>query len=270
MARVYVQLARFGGMSLGEGMREARRAAQQALEIDPNLAIGHVALGWVQRTADWDWRGALRSFNRARELAPDDCAIMGDAAVLLLNIGQIDEAVRLARAGAARDPLNARAQASLGYVLALAGRSEEALPPIRRAIELAPAIDEAHSHLARALLRLGRIDEAEQAANLEPHDAYRWNVQSLILAKRGRTAESERVFNQFQAKYRDEMPGYIAVSLAMRGQTDQAFEWIERAIALRDSSIPWFKTNSYLESLRSDPRWDKFLHRLGLADEQLK
>ncbi len=265
MARIYVQLGRFGGMPIQDAMREARTAAQRALELEPDQATGLVALGWVQRTADWDWRAARRSFQRALELAPGNASIMGDVAVFYFNTGRVTEATTLARQAVERDPLNARAQASLGFILNLNGDWELALAPLRQAVALAPSIEEVRSHTARALSALGRLDESAAVAEQEPNEAYRLIARAFIPGPAADAALAE-----FVAKYGEEMPGYVANIHGIRGEVDPAFAWFERALARRDAAVVWVKTNVNNRSLRADPRWPDFLRKVGLADDQLK
>ncbi len=265
MARIYVQLGRFGGMPIQDAMREARTAAQRALELEPDQATGLVALGWVQRTADWDWRGARRSFQRALELAPGNASTMGDLAVYYFNTGRVAEATTLARQAVERDPLNARAQASLGFILNLNGDWEQALAPLRQAVALAPAIEEVRSHLARALSALGRLDESAAMAEQEPNEAYRLAARAFLPGRQADLALAE-----FIAKYGDDMPGYVANIYGIRGEIEPAFAWFERALARRDAAVAWVKSNINNRSMHADPRWPVFLRRVGLADDQLK
>ena len=81
----------------GVGFPRARMAAERAIELEPNLAEGYTALGWVQNQADWDWKGAEASFGRALELAPGSTLAMNGAATLAGNLGRLDEAVALFR-----------------------------------------------------------------------------------------------------------------------------------------------------------------------------
>jgi Tfp pilus assembly protein PilF len=238
--------------------------------LNPEQVAALVALGWVQRTADWDWNGARRSFRRALELAPTSASVMGDAAVLFYNLGLVEEGIALARRAVLLDPLNARAQVGFGFILSNAGRWEECLVPLRQAVALSPSIEEARSHIARALLMVDRIDEAETAGRDEPNEAYRWNAQAKILFRRGRIAEGEKLLADFKAKHGGQMPSYVAGNYATRGELEEAFRWCEVALAQRDAGMPWLKTNSYLRPLRGDPRFEALLRRMGLADDQLQ
>ena len=62
----------------------------------------------------------------------------------------------------------------------------------------------------------------------------------------------------------------IAEAYAYRGDKDQAFEWLERARRQRDPGLPQLRKDPLFENLHADPRWNAFLHTMGLADDQLK
>jgi hypothetical protein len=56
----------------------------------------------------------------------------------------------------------------------------------------------------------------------------------------------------------------IAQVYAFRGETDRAFEWLERAYSKRDSGLSAFKVDVMMKSLKSDPRYAALLKRMRL------
>jgi tetratricopeptide (TPR) repeat protein len=54
-------MAGYDLMDQREGYPRARVDAQQAIALDPNLAAGYLALGWVQMKQDWDWKSTEAS-----------------------------------------------------------------------------------------------------------------------------------------------------------------------------------------------------------------
>lgn len=64
LSKSYLQAAR-----ADEVIGEARAAANHALEFDPNLSEAYCALGMIQGTYDYDWKGAEKSFHR-HKLSP--------------------------------------------------------------------------------------------------------------------------------------------------------------------------------------------------------
>jgi hypothetical protein len=51
---------------------------------------------------------------------------------------------------------------------------------------------------------------------------------------------------------------------ARLGQTDLALEWLEKAYRSRQHDLAFLKVNPQLDSLRSDPRFQDLLRRIGL------
>ena len=61
----------------------------------------------------------------------------------------------------------------------------------------------------------------------------------------------------------------IADVYAYRGDKDRAFEWLERARRQRDG-LGFMRGDPFFANLHEDPRWDVFLRKMVLADDQLK
>jgi len=63
------------------------------------------------------------------------------------------------------------------------------------------------------------------------------------------------------------MPYQIALVHAYRGETDEAFEWLDRSYAVRDTGMAWFLRNDpFLANIKSDPRYAALLRRMKLPE----
>ena len=62
----------------------------------------------------------------------------------------------------------------------------------------------------------------------------------------------------------------IAEVYGYRNDKDRAFEWLERARRQRDAGLSALRPDTLLTNLHDDPRWNAFLRKMGLADDQLK
>jgi Tfp pilus assembly protein PilF len=267
-ARCYTLLVRYNGMPFAEGFQQARTAAERALAIDPELPQGHAALGWVQRTADWNWNGAEKSFRRALALAPQNAEIIGDAAVVVFNRGRIGEAMELGRRAVELDALNASAHLVLSVILrSEPGHYDEAERTIKKAIELAPQAAEYHASLSRLQAYDGHFADAAVNADLEPIESYRLYAQATLGFLRHDRTAGQAALDTLIARYSDRLAFYIARVYASARQNDQAFAWIERAEKQGDSGLAWVKTDVSMKLLRGDPRWAALLQRMNLADE---
>ena len=270
LARLYTLMARYEGMVPGDALRLARSAAQRALALEPALPIGLDALGWVQRTADWDWRGAEKSFRQALATNPSDAVYLRDTSAILATIGRSEDAVRLAREAVRLDPLNGEGHHFLALYLIHMGSYAEATAEARRAVELSPQAAEYRTHLSMVLCMDGKVTEAAKVAEEEPSEPFRLVARGLALAHGGRRAEAVRTADEFAAKYGDSLAVYTAIMHAALGDYDRAFAYLDRSLAARAPGTPWVKLNRYFYPMHQDPRWSELMHRLGLSDDQLK
>ncbi|HVT73884.1 MAG TPA: tetratricopeptide repeat protein [Lacunisphaera sp.] len=274
----WVELAHAGGVLSGYGnTREevegsyalARRAVERALVLQPDLAEAHVALAELQSSRDFDWKGAVASLRRARELAPENLEVLRTAQRIAYSLGRIDEAVALGEKTVALDPVNPAARVDYGYALTSAGRYAEAEAQFRRIVELNPAAPWGHAGVSFTLSAAGRFDEAATEAVLEGNEWSRLIALSLAQFGQGKKKEADDTLAELIRKFADVAAYQIAEAYAFRPEPDGAFAWLERAWRQRDPGLTWTRVDPFLRKIRADARWQPFLHQLGLADDQL-
>ena len=253
-----------GYLSTDEGNRQARDAAQRALALDPNLPEAHAAIGIIKTNYDWDWAGADAAFQRALALDAGNVTTIRNAARLSLALGRFDEALGLERRAVELDPLNTAVHFSHCLMAHYAGKLDEAVSACKKTLEISPARPLAHAFLGRINLAQLHSQDALAAAEQEPEE---WaHLQGLALAYHalGRSKDSDAALAELIVKYATTSAFQIAEVYAFRGETDRAFEWLERAYASRDSGLAQFKGDPLLKSLEHDPRYAAFLKKMHL------
>ena len=113
----------------------------------------------------------------------------------------------------------------------------------------------------------------EEAAVSAQKDAADWARQLIVSCARWgqkRVPESDAALSELIAKVSETGAYQIAEVYAYRNDKDYAFEWLERARRQRDAGLPGLRADTLLPNLHDDPRWDAFLRKMGLADDQLK
>ena len=253
-----------------EGFALARRAADRALKLQPELAAAHLARLIVQMWYDFDWKGAAESLRRAEKVAATDPDVLAAAANVAYTFGQTEKAVELAGQAVSLDPVNAEMRIVLGFSLEGAGRYEDAIAEFRRAIELSRTTAWGYAGVGMMLLREERFDDALREAERESNEWSRLCVQAQALWGMKKNAEADAALARLIAAYADTAAYQIAEVHAYRRENDRAFEWLERAHRQRDAGLAWTRSDRSLARLHDDPRWPAFLKRVGLADEQLK
>ena len=255
------------GTPLDEGFRLAREAAEKAMQLAPDLAEAHDAMGVIRYTNDWDWKGAEASFDRARELAPGNIRVMFDAMFLLHARGRYDEAIELLRQAVEVDPLSGAVYRELAMSYFVSGRLDEAQAAIHKSLELSPRAGFSHYVHSGICLSQGRLDEALEAAQREIHDTFRLLSLAHVYHAQGRHAESDAALEELIETDADRNVAFqIAEAFAYRDDRDQAFAWLERAYTHRDAGMSMVRSSPRMRSLHGDPRWRPFLEKVGLAD----
>jgi Flp pilus assembly protein TadD len=235
-----------------------------------------VALGWILRTAEWDWRGAEQAFRRALELRSNHAETLAGAAVLLFNVGKEAEAFRLGQQAAQLDPLNAGPHIDLSLMFYFNRNWVESERSARRALQLAPDGASYHSVLGWSLMEQKRYAEAEKEIALEPDAVERVTALGLLAITRSQTAAARQCLDQLETIARTnrdaaDLQTSIAWLSAGLGDKERAFAALEHSWASRDPSVSWFRNGHYLLSeIYSDPRWGALLRKVGLTDDQLK
>ena len=249
---------------LAEGYEAARAAAMQAIALEPQLSDAHTALGWVQRSYDWDWQGAEASFLRALEVDPQNALSMNAAAILTGNLGMLDEAVELLQRAIKLDPLNVSIHRNLGLYALAAGDLTLAQLALTETLQLSPQAGLTNCWLALVRLKQQRNDEALAAALREVNEIFRLVALAVVHHAMGDAAPSDESLHELIDQHSDS-PYQIAEVLASRNEADAAFEWLERTYANRDPGLAYVKMDPLMQPLREDARWQPFLGKMRLA-----
>ena len=257
-----------GLLSIKDGYAKAREAATKVLAIDPDYAPAHARLGYIA-TADNDLAGAAQHFQRALALDPMDLDVLRASAILLGSLSRLDEALALEEAIVRRDPVNVSALFNLGLYQRKAGRFDAAIASFRTVLSLAPGRGGAHYGLGVALLLKG--DAPGALAEIEQETSEVWKMIGLPMAYHalGRKADSDAALAALIAKWEKDAPYNIAYVYAYRGEADQAFAWLDKAVEYGDPGLGDIVTENLFDKIHADPRWPAFLRKIGRAPEQL-
>ncbi len=258
-----------GLLSNKEGFAQAREAVMKALAIDPDYAPSHARLGWIAMYGEIDLAGAAQHLKHALALDPSDPDVLRNSATLLQSLGRLDDALALSEAVARRDPVNVSALFNLGLYQGYVGQLDAAIASFRTLLSLSPGRGGVHAQLGTALLLKG--DTQGALAEIEQETNEGWKMVGLPMAFHalGREADSDAALAALIAKYEKDFSFDIAYVYAFRGESDKAFEWLEKAVEYGDPGLAGIVTENLFDKIHADPRWLPFLRKLGKAPEQL-
>ncbi len=256
-----------GDLAIGEkkdAWAAAKYDAEKAVEVGPNLAEAHAALGWVRFFSEWKFSEGLAELRRANELAPANPTANDLLARVLAYVGQIQEAEKLARQAIELDPLAVVARGNLARILLAEGKLDEADAEARKAAELQPTGAASHRWQVLVAIQRGDGETALREAQLEPNEAYRRFELALAHYARGDRPAADAALSEMIARDRNLLAYQIAEVYAWRGETDKAFEWLQISFDNRDTGTLSLLIDPLTRSLRGDPRYKSMLEKIGL------
>lgn len=242
---------------------EAMAAARRSIELAPDLADGHLALAYVLFAGKLDIRGAWPSYQRAYRLGYGNADIALLYALYCSRAGRPAEAKAAVERAVLLDPLNPRAFRAQGSVAYAARRYADALPSLRRALQLNPKMDFAHSLAGNSLLGLGRTADALKEFEAEPEAQFRLTGLAIARGRMGNRVGAEKAFADLQSEVGDAAVYQQAEVLAQWGRADEAFAKLARAREVGDSGLTYAATDVMLDPLRRDQRFARLIKELN-------
>ncbi len=266
MADAYSAMADFGVASPAEMRPQAMKEARRALELDPQSAEAHAALGRAQFLFDWDFAGAERSLKRSISLDDDYMPAYQTLAWLQSARGRHAEAIAAARRALQLDPVNIARYTELAWVLSLGHRYDDALREIDRALLIDPKSFSAH--LARGWTHeaAGQPDAAF-ASYLE---AFRLRGIPEDRLRRMETVYRAEGLRGYYRRWLNQRGGGMPMSDTWRaqlyvrtGDLDRALESLEHAYQKREGALAWVNVEPSFQVLRSNARFQQIAARVG-------
>lgn len=256
---------------------QARQWAKKALELDDTLAEAYAALARVAQN-EYDWAGAEREFRRAIELNPSYALARIWYAQYLYATQRFEEAVTQAQVAQQLDPGSLFVITQAGAAYFFAGRVDGAMAIWQRARELDPTHPDVGLLPGRSYVKLGMNQEAvavlEKALIFTERDPLVLGALAHAYARVGRREEAlklvgelKRVDERLEAKGRS-IPKFAFIwAYAGLGDKEQAFAWLEKAYQERRDRVFLLNVDPLLDPLRSDPRFQDFVRRVGLPSK---
>jgi tetratricopeptide (TPR) repeat protein len=162
------------------------------------------------------------------------------------------------------DPMSVVAWHGLILLLINVGPLPAARDALNRLVEIDPR-QEIKDGVATIALFEGHAGEALSTFQGEQLD-FRYVGIAMAEHTLGHAAESQRALEILEQKYASVWAYQIAEVYAWRGETDKAFDWLERAYRQRDGGLTSIKYDRLLNSLREDPRYKALLRKLNLPE----
>jgi TolB-like protein/DNA-binding winged helix-turn-helix (wHTH) protein len=252
-------------------MPKAKQMALTALQLDDSLPDAHTSLAFVKMHYEWNFREAEQEFKRAIALDPNYSIAHHWYAYDLAAMGRMDEAVAEVKRARQTDPLSAIINTDFAEILYFARRYDEALQQARATLDLDPNFAHAHRVLERIYgekhMFPEAIAEGQRAVALSADDA--WML--LDLANTYALAGQKREMQDCLRRAANISPGGVLPQVGATaelyvalGDVDRALQVMESAYRRRDGGLILLNADPRFDSLKSDPRFQQLLQRIGL------
>jgi eukaryotic-like serine/threonine-protein kinase len=246
LAEVYYAITFWGNVPPRDAYPKAKDWARKALEYDETVGDAHAALGLVYTFYEWNWREAERALQRALELNPNSSITHMSYSWFLTLTRRHEEAVAEAETAQSLDPLSPLINAHTGFALFWARRFDESIKQLEASLAITPNFFLSHYYLSLSLLAKSRFEEAlrenQMAVELSGEAPFPTMRLISLYFEMGKEEQGEVLFTTLRDRSKQEyLPpmGFYIIHL-LRDELDQAYACFKKAFEERDSFFLWF------------------------------
>jgi TolB-like protein/DNA-binding winged helix-turn-helix (wHTH) protein/Tfp pilus assembly protein PilF len=269
LADTYTLISEYDFAPPSEAIPKARAAALKALDLDGKLAEAHVSLAAIAQNFDWDWQAADQEFRRAIALDPNYATGHHWYAEHLALLGRFDEAFPEMQRARQLDPLSLIIETDNAVFLYFARQYDPAIVQFQAVLEMEPNFPRIHI-VEYAYVQKGQFEDAladnQKWRRVDSNiTAWTWTLEAYTYGRAGRPAEARSALEKARSsKFGPIDPIALVGPYIGLGDKAQAFVWLDKAVAEHSPGVTALKVDPIYDPLRSDPRFQTILVRLGL------
>jgi Flp pilus assembly protein TadD len=235
----------------------AKEAAQTALNIDPQSASALSILGWVRVMIDQDSERGLNDLDRAVAIDPDYWVANLLRGWVLQAAGRHEESVQMMRRALELNSVSHAVNSILALYLMFAGKSADGLEVAQVLAKRFPTVDNAHGIASILSSVNGQHDEAVaygwKAMELAPHTPMMHAPLAYALAFAGRHEEARGVLTAIESSSLPQPTASLAPVYLALGERSQAIALLQDACERGVPQFAWTRDDPRLASLRGEP-----------------
>ena len=254
-----------------EAMPNARAAALTALQLDETLSEAHTSLALIAEIYDYDWPTAEKEYKRAIELDPGYATAHQWYAECLSFEGRFDEAFAESERARQLDPLSLIIATDHAAILYYSRQYDRAIEQFRSVLEMQRDSPRAHM-IVSAYVEKGRFEDAladiQNWTEIPESNPYLWGSRAYVYGRWSRREEARRALARFGQVIWNAKSDPILLRAQVYtavGRKDDAISILQRAYGVHSDALVTLKVEPGFDSLRTDPRFQDLLHRVGLA-----
>lgn len=244
----------------------AKEAAQTALNIDPQSASALSILGWVRVMIDQDCERGLDDLDRAVSIDPDYWVANLLRGWVMQAAGRNEEAVQMMRRALELNSVSHAVNSTLALYLMFAGKSIEGLELAQVLAKRFSTVDNSQGIACVLCSVNGLHDEAVafgwKAMELAPHTPMMHTPLAYALAFAGRHDEARSVLSAVESSNLPQPTASIAPVYLALGDRTKAIALLQDASERGIPQFAWTRDDPRLASLRGDPVVERLWSRI--------
>ena len=270
VAESYVLLGWNSYLPPRDAFPKGKAAAMKALELDPDLGEARTPLAAALWLHDWQWPEAQAEFRRSLELNPTYPTGNHWYAEYVMTMGRQVEAIAKMKNSQELDPLSLIISVAIGWASYMARRYDDAIEQLLRTVELDPNYPITYWILGLLYRITGRYDVAitagEKGVNLSGGSPLMRAALAHTYGMAGRPNDARQLLHDLTelAKHRYVAPHFLTGIHIGLGDNDRAMECLEKSWQERCHWLVYLHMDPSMDALRSDPRFQDLLKRVGL------
>lgn len=271
LADAYNLEASYSAKPLPTPFLRAKATALKALSLDDKLAEAHAALAAVKLWREYDWEGGELGFRKSIELNPSYATAHLWLALYLAAVERIDEALSEIKLAVDLDPLSRATNLNLARIFYFARQYDESIAQCHKTIEMFPQYLIAHRRLGIVYGEKKRFSEAEaefkKALTISPTDSETISAMAYAYSEAGRIDDARRLLEELTRFAAENYVSPYSMARVHIGldEIDNAFECLETTFQERHGILTYLKVEPMFDRIRSDPRFNDLLRRMGLG-----
>lgn len=267
LASCYGMLGESGRMPYEQAFGLQKTEALKAIALDDYLSEAHAELANTAMTLDWDWPVAEAEFHRALELNPNSATNHEKYAFYLVRTGHPSEALAEIQHSVDLDPVSGSTFHAEGFVYYFSHQYDQALDVARTVRGLKINLSDWNLLTGASYAEKEMYGDAIAAFLKSGNGAYSLGHLGNAYARAGRKQAALKLISQLEQVVQKQGVGRYEIALIYAGLGDSrnAFKWLDDAYRAHDVGLVYLKVDPCLDSLRTDPRFEDLVHRVGLA-----
>jgi len=266
-ASCYGRLGESGRMPYEEAFSRQRVEAVKAIELDDSLSEAHAELANTAMTLEWDWPTAEAEFRRSLELNPNSATSHEKYAFYLVRVGRMREAIAEMERSVDLDPVTASTFHAEGFIYYFSRQYEQAFAVTRTVQDLNVVLPDWNFLIGDIYAEKGMYAESIASFLKSESGPYSLGHLGNAYARAGQVDAALKTISQLEEHIRTDGVGRYEIALVYTGlgRKTEAFKWLEESYKAHDVGLLYLKVDPPLDPLRSDPRFDDLVRRVGLS-----